>query len=84
MLDAIYHPSATIATRGLVISGATAIVSNNVTVMFDLGCLSELRALSGSVSQRSARSCRTSPGQTAPPCPNCTISENWCPSPASA
>jgi outer membrane protein len=37
MLDAIYHPSATIAMSGQTIPGATATVSNNVTVMFDLG-----------------------------------------------
>ena len=37
MLDAIYHPSATIALSGQTIPGATATVSNNVTVMFDLG-----------------------------------------------
>src|SRR5262249_17898050 len=37
MLDAIYHPSATIATSGQTIPGATATVSNNVTLMFDLG-----------------------------------------------
>ena len=37
MLDAIYHPSATIALSGQPIPGATATVSNNVTVMFDLG-----------------------------------------------
>ena len=37
MLDAIYHPSATIAMSGQTIPGATATVSNNVTIMFDLG-----------------------------------------------
>jgi outer membrane protein len=37
ILDAIYHPSATIALSGQTIPGATATVSNNVTVMFDLG-----------------------------------------------
>jgi outer membrane protein len=37
MLDAIYHPSATIAMSGQMIPGATATVSNNVTMMFDLG-----------------------------------------------
>ena len=37
VLDAIYHPSATIATSGQTIPGATATVSNNVTLMFDLG-----------------------------------------------
>ena len=37
ILHAIYHPSATIATSGLTIPGATATVSNNLTVMFDLG-----------------------------------------------
>jgi outer membrane protein len=37
MLYAIYHPSATIATNGETIPGATATVSNNVTMMFDLG-----------------------------------------------
>lgn len=37
VLEAIYHPSATIATSGVVIPGATATVSNNVTLMFDLG-----------------------------------------------
>jgi outer membrane protein len=37
MLDAIYHPRATIATSGQTIPGATATVSNNVTLMFDLG-----------------------------------------------
>ena len=37
VLDAIYHPSATIATSGQAIPGATATVSNNVTPMFDLG-----------------------------------------------
>lgn len=37
MLDAIYHPSATIAMSGQTIPGATATVSNNVTMMFDLG-----------------------------------------------
>jgi outer membrane protein len=37
MLDAIYHPSATIALSGQMLPGATATVSNNVTVMFDLG-----------------------------------------------
>jgi hypothetical protein len=37
MLDAIYHPRATIATSGQAIPGATATVSNNVTLMFDLG-----------------------------------------------
>ncbi|HJZ77252.1 MAG TPA: OmpW family outer membrane protein [Vicinamibacterales bacterium] len=37
VLEAIYHPSATIATSGQPIPGATATVSNNVTLMFDLG-----------------------------------------------
>jgi len=37
VLDAIYHPSAEIATSGLVIPGATATVSNNMTLMFDIG-----------------------------------------------
>src|SRR6185503_6450397 len=37
MLDAIYHPSATIAMSGQAIPGATATVSNNVTMMFDFG-----------------------------------------------
>ena len=37
MLDAIYHPSATIAMSGQAIPGATATVSNNVTMMFDIG-----------------------------------------------
>src|SRR5262249_53303335 len=37
VLDAIYHPSATIATSGVPIAGATATVSNNITPMFDLG-----------------------------------------------
>jgi outer membrane protein len=37
VLDAIYHPSATIATSGQEIPGATATVSNNVTLMFDIG-----------------------------------------------
>jgi outer membrane protein len=37
LLDAIYHPSATIAMGGQTIPGATATVSNNVTMMFDLG-----------------------------------------------
>jgi outer membrane protein len=37
LLYAIYHPSATIAMSGQTIPGATATVSNNVTVMFDLG-----------------------------------------------
>jgi len=37
MLDAIYHPSATIALSGQTIPGATATVNNNVTMMFDLG-----------------------------------------------
>ena len=37
LLDAIYHPSATIATSGQTIPGATATVSNNVTLMFDIG-----------------------------------------------
>jgi outer membrane protein len=37
VLDAIYHPRATIATSGQTIPGATATVSNNVTLMFDLG-----------------------------------------------
>src|SRR5262245_51705110 len=37
VLDAIYHPSATIATSGQLIPGATATVSNNMTLMFDLG-----------------------------------------------
>lgn len=37
LLDAIYHPSATIATSGTMIPGATATVSNSVTLMFDLG-----------------------------------------------
>ena len=37
VLDAIYHPSATIAAGGLVIPGATATVTNNVTLMFDIG-----------------------------------------------
>ena len=36
-LYAIYHPSATIATSGQPIPGATATVSNSVTLMFDLG-----------------------------------------------
>src|SRR5262249_53051758 len=37
VLHAIYHPSAEIATSGLVIPGATATVSNNMTLMFDIG-----------------------------------------------
>src|SRR2546423_7120709 len=37
VLGAIYHSSATIAPNGRVLPGATAIVSNNVTVMFDIG-----------------------------------------------
>src|SRR5262245_2209932 len=37
MLDAIYHPSATIATSGEAIPGAAADVSNNLTPMFDIG-----------------------------------------------
>jgi len=37
VLDAIYHPSATIATSGQLIPGGTATVSNNVTLMFDIG-----------------------------------------------
>jgi outer membrane protein len=37
LLDAIYHPSATIATSGQEIPGATATVSNNITPMFDIG-----------------------------------------------
>jgi outer membrane protein len=37
VLDAIYHPSATIATIGQTIPGATATVSDNLTLMFDLG-----------------------------------------------
>lgn len=37
VLAAIYHSSAEIATSGLTIPGATATVSNNTTLMFDLG-----------------------------------------------
>src|SRR5262245_53256016 len=37
MLDAIYHPSATVAISGQPIPGATASVSNSATLMFDLG-----------------------------------------------
>jgi outer membrane protein len=37
VLDAIYHPSATIALNGSMIPDATATVSNNVTLMFDIG-----------------------------------------------
>jgi len=33
-----YHSSATIATNGQLLSGATAKASNNMTVTFDLGC----------------------------------------------
>ena len=37
VLGAIYHPSATIAMSAQPIPGATASVSNSVTLMFDLG-----------------------------------------------
>ena len=37
VLDAIYHPSATIAAGGQPSPGATATVSNNLTLMFDIG-----------------------------------------------
>jgi outer membrane protein len=37
VVGAIYHSSATISTDGTVIPGANAIVSNNVTVTFDVG-----------------------------------------------
>src|SRR5262249_51167771 len=37
VLDALYHPSATIVTSGRAISGAAADVSNNLTLMFDIG-----------------------------------------------
>jgi outer membrane protein len=37
VVGAIYHSSATISTDGAVIPGATALVSNNVTVTFDVG-----------------------------------------------
>lgn len=37
ILDAIYHESASIATSGQTIPGATASVSNSMTLMFDLG-----------------------------------------------
>ena len=37
LLDAIYHPSAIIATDGSAIPGATATVSNDLTAMFDIG-----------------------------------------------
>jgi outer membrane protein len=38
VVGAIYHSGATIATDGAVIPGASAIVSNNVSVTFDIGC----------------------------------------------
>lgn len=37
VLGAIYNSSATFAPNGRVLPGATAIISNNVTVMFDVG-----------------------------------------------
>src|SRR5262249_8377983 len=37
VLDAIYHPGATIATSGQAIPGASADVSNSLTLMFDIG-----------------------------------------------
>jgi len=37
VLDAIYHSDATIATSGQAIPGASADVSNNLTLLFDLG-----------------------------------------------
>jgi len=37
VLDAVYHPGATIATSGQRIPDATATVSDNTTLMFDLG-----------------------------------------------
>jgi len=37
VLGAVYHPGATIATSGQLIPDATATVSNNLTLMFDLG-----------------------------------------------
>lgn len=38
VVAAIYHSSATISTGGTVIPGAFAIVSNNTSVTFDIGC----------------------------------------------
>ena len=38
VVGAAYHSGATISTGGTVIPGASAIVSNNVSVTFDIGC----------------------------------------------
>lgn len=38
VVGAIYHSEATISTAGALIPGASAIVSNNVSVTFDIGC----------------------------------------------
>jgi outer membrane protein len=38
VIGAVYHSGASISTDGVVIPGASAIVSNNTSVTFDIGC----------------------------------------------